>query len=624
MSKHVIKITIIFISFFLVNINTKEDIQAATIEYPIVESVSKQETELKENSFRYENGKLREESSYFKKNIYPNAWNKVDGYYRNSRGEIIEGAIKKGIDVSEHNGTINWELVKNDGIDFAIIRCGYGMDLLNQDDKQWEHNVHECERLNIPYGVYLYSYATNIQKAKSEAQHVLRLLKNHSVTYPIYYDLEDLKTTFPLSSREKGEIAKTFCDILSAEGYDVGIYSNLDWWTNYLTDANFQNNKWSKWVAQYNYKCDYKQPYDIWQCTSKGQVEGIKTNVDINFLMNKNAWPQINSISFPNKEKQLLVGQEERFKVEITPANATSTEIKYRVGNNSIAKVDNTGKVTALKEGNTYLHATASNGVTTKCLLRVKNPVDVKNLAFPYKEKQLVIGQTEQFKVEITPANATNTQIKYHVGNNSIAKVDNTGKVTALKEGNTYLHVTASNGVTTKCLLRVKNPVDVKNLAFPYKEKQLVIGQTEQFKVEITPANATNTQIKYHVGNNSIAKVDNTGKVTALKEGNTYLHATASNGVTTKCLLRVKNPVDVKNLAFPYKEKQLVTGQTEQFKVEITPANATNTQIKYHVGNNSIAKVDNTGKVTALKEGNTYLHATASNGITAKILLRIK
>ena len=94
---------------------------------------------------------------------------------------------------------INWEKVKNTGkVDFAIIRCGYGMNEWNettqtwtQDDPQWEYNTSECERLNIPYGVYLYSYADTTEKAKSEAEHVIRMLEGKNLSYPIYYDMED-------------------------------------------------------------------------------------------------------------------------------------------------------------------------------------------------------------------------------------------------------------------------------------------------------------------------------------------------------------------------------------------------------------------------------------------------
>lgn len=250
------------------------------------------QTELKENSWRYQDGQLIDAEISLFRSVYPNAWGKENGHYVNSIGEVIPGAVKKGVDVSEHNGTINWEAAKADGVEFAIIRCGYGSDYTSQDDEQWLHNVTECERLGIPYGVYLYSYADTLDKARSEAQHVLRLLNGHTPAYPVYYDLEDINTVATLSSSMKAQISQIFCDTVSAAGYKVGIYSNLDWWTNYLTDPIFENNvssgKWSRWVAQYNTKCDFTGKYDMWQCTSKGQINGITDGVgtvDINFWM---------------------------------------------------------------------------------------------------------------------------------------------------------------------------------------------------------------------------------------------------------------------------------------------------------------------------------------------------
>lgn len=244
------------------------------------------ESELKENSWRYSDGELSVQEMYA--GSYANAWNKENGRYVNSRGEVIPGAVKKGIDVSEHNGKIDWARVKASDIDFAIIRCGYGQDRVTQDDDWWAYNVSECERLGIPYGVYIYSYADTTAMAAGEADHVLRLLKGHTPSYPIYFDMEENKM-LALSKDMLANLAKSFCDKVSAAGYRVGVYSNLNWWTNYLTSPVFDNSSWSRWMAQYNYKCDYKKPYDMWQCTSKGRVNGITGDVDLNFWMTETA-----------------------------------------------------------------------------------------------------------------------------------------------------------------------------------------------------------------------------------------------------------------------------------------------------------------------------------------------
>ena len=189
--------------------------------------------------------------------------------------------IAKGIDVSSWQKEINWDKVKKAGIQFAILRCGYGSDKASQDDKYFARNLAECERVGIPYGIYLYSYATNVEMAHSEAAHVLRLLGDKKPMYPIYYDLEDAKTTGKCSKALILDMAKAFCADLEAKGYLVGIYANTYWNNTYLTDA-WYNTK-PRWVAQYASKCTYKGEYGIWQYSSSGKVDGIAGNVDMNY-----------------------------------------------------------------------------------------------------------------------------------------------------------------------------------------------------------------------------------------------------------------------------------------------------------------------------------------------------
>lgn len=188
---------------------------------------------------------------------------------------------RKGIDVSEWQWDIDWEKVKESGIEFAIIRCGYGENQTDQDDAKFLRNVTECERLDIPYGVYIYSYATDTASAADEADHVLRLIKGHDLSYPVYFDMED-KSTLPYRANF-GAIASAFCSKISAAGYPVGVYANLNWWNNYLTSPVFDN--WYKWVAQYYTTCQYQKEYAMWQYSSSGSVSGINGHVDMNYLI---------------------------------------------------------------------------------------------------------------------------------------------------------------------------------------------------------------------------------------------------------------------------------------------------------------------------------------------------
>ena len=195
-------------------------------------------------------------------------------------GTDPEGSLDYGIDVSEHQGELNWEAIKEYGVKYAIIRIGYGDNEVDQDDRRFKYNVEECLRLGIPFGFYIYSYAENTKQAKSEAEHVLRVIKNYSPIYPVYYDLEDPDTTALCSNKEILEIAKTFESIVSKAGYDVGFYANTYWWTNKLTDSYYNN--FSRWVAQYNDECTYDGKYDFWQFTSQGYIAGTNGYLDVN------------------------------------------------------------------------------------------------------------------------------------------------------------------------------------------------------------------------------------------------------------------------------------------------------------------------------------------------------
>ena len=186
----------------------------------------------------------------------------------------------RGIDVSHHQGVIDWNKVKSQ-IDYAILSIGYGDNISSQDDKQFHRNAKECTKLGIPFGVYIYSYATSTVQAKSEADHVLRLLKGYKLDYPVYYDLEDAGTTGKCSNKLIADMAEVFCNAIEKAGYWAGIYANTSWFNNKLTDSRF--NKWVKWVAQYNTTCTYTDKHGMWQYASDGRVNGISSNVDMNY-----------------------------------------------------------------------------------------------------------------------------------------------------------------------------------------------------------------------------------------------------------------------------------------------------------------------------------------------------
>jgi len=193
-------------------------------------------------------------------------------------------SILKGIDVSKYQSVIDWEKVKPQ-IDFAILRCGYGNDLVKQDDEQFIRNADECERLNIPYGVYLYSYATTEGMVDSEIAHALRVIGNRK-PFCVYFDMEDKSTEY-LGKVKLTSFAKRFCESIKTKGFKVGIYGNQYWFQTFLDVAELKKTGYSIWCAKFSEnKPNIAAEYDIWQYSSKGSVDGISGNVDMNYMYN--------------------------------------------------------------------------------------------------------------------------------------------------------------------------------------------------------------------------------------------------------------------------------------------------------------------------------------------------
>lgn len=187
----------------------------------------------------------------------------------------------RGIDVSKYQGDIDYAKVKGSGIQYVIARIGYGM-YENQKDPKFEANYSGAINNALPIGVYLYSYALNIDEAKKEAEVVLTWLNNRQLNLPVYYDIED-KSQETLSKETLTSMCIAFCEKIEEAGYWAGIYANKYWLTSHLNSAELED-KYTIWVAQYNSQNTYKGKYDMWQYTSSGQVNGVSGNVDMNIL----------------------------------------------------------------------------------------------------------------------------------------------------------------------------------------------------------------------------------------------------------------------------------------------------------------------------------------------------
>lgn len=188
----------------------------------------------------------------------------------------MNNIISRGIDVSKHNGTINWSLLKN-FVDFAIIRAGYGR-VISQKDIKFEDNYKGCKDNNIPCGAYWYSYATSVDEIKTEAKVFLEVIKGKKFEYPVYLDIEE-KSQANLPSTTINNMIKAFCTILESNGYFVGVYSYDSFFSKVSSDIQ---SRYSLWVANTSRTPQTAKTYAIHQHSFKGKINGIKDDVDLN------------------------------------------------------------------------------------------------------------------------------------------------------------------------------------------------------------------------------------------------------------------------------------------------------------------------------------------------------
>ena len=184
----------------------------------------------------------------------------------------------KGIDVSKWNGNINWDKIKSAGINFAIVREGYGKKDPRQIDKKFKDNINGAKSVGIHTSVYHYSYADSVEDAINEAQFCLENIEGLKLEYPVIIDVED-KEQLKLNNRQRTDIVKAFCSEIERAGYYAAFYCNLNWLNNYFIKEELLP-KYDLWLAEWN-KDKPSCSCGIWQYSSAGKIDGISGNVDL-------------------------------------------------------------------------------------------------------------------------------------------------------------------------------------------------------------------------------------------------------------------------------------------------------------------------------------------------------
>ena len=246
----------------------------------------------KDTGYTYTGWQTIDGSTYF----FDKDGNKVTGeqviqgakYNFDSEGRLSAGSGTMGIDVSKWNGNIDWTAVRNSGVSYVIIRCGYrgstGGSLI--EDPTYRKNIKGAKAAGLQVGVYFFTQAINEVEAVEEASMVLNLISGQGVTLPVYLDVEASGGRADGIGKDmRTRVCKAFCQTIQNSGYKAGVYANKTWFTSYINTASLTNYK--IWLAQYAATPTYTATrYDMWQYSSKGSVAGISGNVDMNIRYN--------------------------------------------------------------------------------------------------------------------------------------------------------------------------------------------------------------------------------------------------------------------------------------------------------------------------------------------------
>ncbi len=278
-----------------------------------------------------------------------------------SYNSIADQAVSRfGIDVSKWQGNINWNSVKSSGIDFAIIRAGYSGVI----DPYFETNYKGAKNAGIDVGVYFYTYADSIEKARTDANNCLSWLKGKKLEYPVYFDIEDKKQA-SISKSMNTDISLTFLNIMKANGYLAGVYSSASWLegsgakvnTSQITSAGYE-----AWIARYydytyNDRFGYSQRYGMWQYSCKGNVGGVSGEVDLDIcyrdypsIVKQNGYNGYSRSTVTNTDTDTSSNSRHSDKditsnTEVTTDTTSESEIVYVVIHDSDVSTDTANEI---------------------------------------------------------------------------------------------------------------------------------------------------------------------------------------------------------------------------------------------------------------------------------------
>ena len=319
--------------------------------------------------------------------------------------------------------------------------------------------------------------------------------------------------------------------------------------------------------------------------------------------------------------------------VSTSPSNASDKSVSWKSSDTSVATVDGSGNVKAVKAGTATITVTTKDGSkTATCKVTVSKPVStiaVTGVSLNKTSLSLTVGESQSLSATVSPSNASDKSVSWKSSNTSVATVDGSGNVKAVKAGTAKVTVTTKDGSkTATCNVTVKSSsVAVTSISLNKKDLYLSEGESEKLIVTFNPSDATNKEVTWESDTPSKATVDNNGNVKAVKAGTATITVTTKDGSRiARCLVHVSAAViNVTGVSVSPTSVTLAEGERKELTATVKPSNATKKSVTWTSSNTTVATVSTSGLVTAKSAGTATITVTTVDGsYTAKCTVTVK
>lgn len=321
-------------------------------------------------------------------------------------------------------------------------------------------------------------------------------------------------------------------------------------------------------------------------------------------------------------EATMIRGGKMTLTAKVTPTNSYDKTVTWSSNKTSVARVSEGGVVTAVRAGTATIvcKSNANEDIKAYCVVTVEEPV--KGIELSIDRMTLITGKTKKLSYEIKPSNATNKDVTFTSSDKDVVKVSKKGIVEAVGPGTATVTVRTNDGYyVDKCKVTVIEPVI--SIKLSYSSFTLSVAKSKTIGATIIPKNATNQELTWRSSNSTIARVSQSGKVTALKPGTVTITCSSSDGVQATCT--VKCVIGVEAVELNKSSVTLSKGKTTTLKATIEPKDATIKDVTWSSSDKSIATVDENGKVTAIKKGTAIITCkTKQGGYKAACVVNVK